>query len=126
MKKMFLLFSHKLTEIQKEDAINSLNVENFIFLPEKLQNYWSNVDTVSYDEENFNEIMAYLKKESNIGDYALIQGEWGFVYNAVNYCKKIGIIPIYSTTEREVKEIHKDDGSVEKISIFKHVVYKKY
>ncbi len=126
MKKMFLLFSHKLTELQKEDAINSLNVEKFISLPEKLQNFWSNVDPVEYDTENFNEIMMYLQEESNNGDFALIQGEWGFVYNAVNFCKKIGIIPLYSTTEREVKEIHKNDGSVEKISIFKHVIYKKY
>lgn len=126
MKKMFLLFSHKLTELQKEDAINSLNVEKFISLPEKLQNFWSNVDPVEYDTENFNEIMMYLQEESNNGDFALIQGEWGFVYNSVNFCKKIGIIPLYSTTEREVKEIHKNDGSVEKISIFKHVIYKKY
>lgn len=123
---MFLLFSHKLTELQKEDAINSLNVEKFISLPEKLQNFWSNVDPVEYDTENFNEIMMYLQEESNNGDFALIQGEWGFVYNSVNFCKKIGIIPLYSTTEREVKEIHKNDGSVEKISIFKHVIYKKY
>lgn len=70
--------------------------------------------------------MNYIEKESNKEDYALIQGEWGFVYNAVNFCKKIGVIPVYSTTDREVREIHKEDGSVEKISIFKHIVYKKY
>ncbi len=126
MKKMFLLFSHKLTEIQREDAINTLNIKEFISLPENLQNYWSNVDPIDYDEEKFDKIMNYIEKESNKEDYALIQGEWGFVYNAVNFCKKIGVIPVYSTTVREVREIHKEDGSVEKISIFKHIVYKKY
>ncbi len=126
MKKMFLLFSHKLTEIQREDAINTLNIKEFISLPENLQNYWSNVDPIDYDEEKFDKIMNYIEKESNKEDYALIQGEWGFVYNAVNFCKKIGVIPVYSTTDREVREIHKEDGSVEKISIFKHIVYKKY
>lgn len=95
-------------------------------LPEKLQNYWSNVDPINYDNEKFQEIMNYVKQESNAGDYALIQGEWGFVYNAVNICKEIEIVPLYSTTEREVKEIHNSDGSVEKISIFKHIIYKKY
>ena len=126
MKKMFLLFSHKLTEIQREDAIKGLNIETFVSLPEKLQNYWSNVDPINYDNEKFQEIMNYVKQESNAGDYALIQGEWGFVYNAVNICKEIEIVPLYSTTEREVKEIHNSDGSVEKISIFKHIIYKKY
>ena len=59
MKKMFLLFSHKLTEIQREDAIKSLNIETFVSLPEKLQNYWSNVDPINYDNEKFQEIMNY-------------------------------------------------------------------
>ena len=34
---MFLLFSHTLTDKQKNDAELSLSIENFIYLPENLQ-----------------------------------------------------------------------------------------
>lgn len=126
MKQMFLLFSHKLTKIQEDDAKKNLNIDKFISLPEKLQFYWSNVDPISYDEDNFNEIMKFVEGNANEGDYILIQGEWGFVHNAVLYCKKINLIPVYSTTTREVKEIYKEDGNVEKISLFRHFIYKLY
>ncbi len=37
MKKMFLLFSHKLTQTQKDDAIKTLGIDEFVYLPENLQ-----------------------------------------------------------------------------------------
>ena len=43
MKQLFLLFSHTLTDGQKQDAKNSLLVESFISLTPQLQKLWSNI-----------------------------------------------------------------------------------
>lgn len=126
MPKMLLLFSHKLNEEQLRDAKDSLNIKEFISLPSELQGYWSNVNPRSDDIENFEKIMNFVKGAIKEGDFVLIQGEWGFTYRAVLRCKKYAFIPIYSATERDVKEKVMDDGKIEKTSIFKHVTYKKY
>ena len=43
MKKMFLLFSHNLTQIQIDDAKNNLDIEKFVSLSQDLQELWSNI-----------------------------------------------------------------------------------
>ena len=43
MKKMFLLFSHNLTQTQIDDAKNNFDVEEFIYLNQDLQKLWSNI-----------------------------------------------------------------------------------
>lgn len=43
MRKMFLLFSHTFAQPQKNDAISSLDVSEFIELPDTLQTLWSNI-----------------------------------------------------------------------------------
>ena len=43
MKTLFLLFSHSLTEDQKQDAQDSLGVSEFVSLPAELQQMFSNV-----------------------------------------------------------------------------------
>ena len=43
MNKMFLLFSHTLTKNQKDDAMKSFGIEEFMYLPKELQELFSNV-----------------------------------------------------------------------------------
>ncbi len=43
MHKMFLLFSHKLTQFQKDDALASWGISEFVELPSELQTLWSNI-----------------------------------------------------------------------------------
>lgn len=126
MKKLLILFSHKLTEDQINDSINKLGIEKFVYLPENLQTIWSNVNPHSDDMSELNKIFNFINFELKVGDYALIQGEWGYVYNTINFTKSLGIIPIYASTERIVNEIYKENGTIEKISLFKHVKFKKY
>jgi hypothetical protein len=125
MKKMYLLFSHKLTKEQITDARETLGVEKFVYLPENLQKMWSNVDPVEVEEKSLNEIWEFVTKDLDKEDYILIQGEWGFTFNSILHFKKKAKV-IYSTTKREVKEIVKEDGTVEKRSQFIHVKFKSY
>mgnify|MGYP006921601698 CR=1 FL=1 len=126
MKKMFLLFSHSLTSNQIADAQDSLGVQEFVTLPQELQALWSNIPS---DLETLSEYLAalksYLRSSVERDDYILIQGDFGGVYEMVNFSKALGAIPVHSTTKREVDEcmIH---NKVKKTSTFEHVIYRRY
>lgn len=126
MKQLFLLFSHSLTNAQKLDARNSLHVEQFISLPPDLQRLWSNIPENINDINNYlKPLKKYLKLYAKKDDYVLIQGDFSGVYDMVNFSKSIGLIPMHSTTKREVIE-KTTNNIVEKTSTFKHVIYRRY
>jgi len=51
-----------------------------------------------------NDILEWIDLNAQEGDYALIQGDYGATFIAVNHCLAKGIIPVYSTTHRIVRE----------------------
>jgi hypothetical protein len=127
MKKLFLLFSHKLTKFQSDEAKNKLGIQEFIYLPEEIQKIWSNISPKGELSENqLGFIKKYLLENSNDKDYVLIQGDFGAVYNMVNWCFDNNIVPIYSTTERVYEEIVLEDGSIETKHLFKHIEFRNY
>ncbi len=126
--KMFLFFSHKLTPEQIEDA-KRFGIDEFIYMPENLQKIFSNIDP-EIDIEDIEVLIKekfgkFLIENANSGDYVLIQGDFGVVYHLVNFCKSVGLVPVYATTKREVREIEKD-GKIQKISEFRHIKFRKY
>ena len=125
-KKMILLFSHNLTNLQIEDAKASLQVEEILYLPANLQEIWSNVNPEIDERENLEEIKKYLKLKLNKDDYVLIQGEWGYSYDMVKWSKNESFVPIYSASRRDYQEEVDNEGNVINTHIFKHVKYKIY
>lgn len=121
-KQIFLLFSHKLTEVQEEEIYNKLNCGKINYLPENLKYEWSNVDK---EEDKSILFQEYLKINGNIGDYVLIQGEWGMTYTMITYCKANNLIPLYAYSKRSVVE-KKDGENIKKISFFKHIKFMEY
>lgn len=124
--KMFVIFSHKLTNTQIEDAKKSLRVSKFIHLPKELQDLWSNVDQSQNINDFLLPIKKFIAKNYKEGDYVLIQGDFGATCNLVTFCKNLNLKAIYSTTLRKCKEKVKENGEVEKISYFSHISYKEY
>lgn len=128
MKKLLCVFSHKLTEEQKEDAKSSLGVEEFIPLPTELQQVWSNIDPTWGDkevEEAIQPILNWLSKADALS-YVLVQGEFTATASIVAHSLNCGLIPVVATTARVVEEITGKDGSVQKTSVFKHVRFRRY
>ncbi len=123
---MLLLFSHKLTQDQIDEAKNKLQVQKFVKLPDHLQSKWSNIppelDTL---DEYLEDIFTWIKNNSTNNDLALVEGDFGATYLAVDICKQIGVIPLYATTAREVVEEHIDNQVILK-RIFKHIKFRKY
>jgi len=127
MRSVFLLFSHCLTVQQIHDLKQNWNVENIVPLPNDLQEHWSNI---SPEAENISylltELKSWLLKNADTDDLVLISGDFGAVYEIVNFCKKSGFMPIYATTERQIKETTQKDGKVLKKSIFMHVRFRAF
>ncbi|CAA6817295.1 MAG: Unknown protein [uncultured Sulfurovum sp.] len=126
MKKLFLLFSHTLTSMQEENAKAFLEVEQFVTLPKKLQNLWSNIPPhLTTLHDHLAPLKAYISKEAKRGDLFLIQGDFGGCYEMVNFVKDLGFTAVHSTTMRDVVE-KTVNGKVEKFSRFEHVIFRLY
>jgi len=124
--KMFLLFSHKLTDEQIKDAKENLGVDEFVYLPPDLQKKFSNVSPELEDIKEYSKIFIdFLKDNAKKEDFILIQGDFGVVFNVVEFCKESNLKAVYSTTKRVVKE-QVIDGKVVKISEFKHIRFRRY
>ncbi len=126
-KRLFLLFSHRLTAEQCEDAQKSWQVAHFVYLPARLQLLWENVPPEASDLRYYaEEIYAWLAAQAQKGDYVLIQGEMGLVFQAVHRCREMGLIPIYATTLRKSVSLAHSDGQVSMNHIFKHQRFRRY
>lgn len=127
MKKMILLFSHKLTQRQIEEAKESFDVQEFLRLPTELQAVWS---AIPADEESITSLLAPIKEflslQSNREDIVLIQGDFGAVYHLVNYAKELNLKPLYATTQRRTQEYINEKGENVKKSIFEHRRFREY
>jgi len=127
MPTIILIFSHKLTDEQIESAKTELNINKFIYLESELQELWSNIPPeMESIKEYFQPICSFIKDNAEKGDYVLIHGDFGAVYQMVNYALQIGLIPIYSTTERIANEKKMDNNSVKLEHSFRHRMFRKY
>lgn len=123
--KLFLFFSHALTNEQILDAKNSLKISEFVNLPDDLQGIFSQVPA-EFNEDELKDyakpFFDYLDEFAKKGDFVLIQGDFGLSFLLVNYCFKNELIPLYATTKRDV--LIDKDGI--KKSVFKHVKFRRY
>ena len=126
MKKMILLFSHKLTSEQITDAKSSFGVEEFLLLDDNLQNIWSNVPADLEDVvEYLQPVRDFLIENMNEDDVALVQGDFGATCAIASFVKSLSGVAVYATTKRNVVE-KESDGKIVKTSIFEHVRFRKF
>jgi hypothetical protein len=124
-RKMLLVFSHKLTQAQIQDAKDCLKVEEFVSLPEDLQKIWSNIDPILPPRLQLKEIEDWINNNATPDDYILIQGDFGATFYLVDVVKEKGLTAVYSTTERKVIEVHEGD-EVHLKHTFKHIRFAEY
>lgn len=124
---LILLFNHRLTARQEEDARVSLGVARVIEPPADMRMVWAQVPAdIDALTAYLAPVFFWLKGVARPGDFALIQGEFGATCLAVETAFRLGLVPVYSTTRREAIEEHLADGRVEIRHTFAHVRYRKY
>jgi hypothetical protein len=124
---ILFLFNHTPTDIQLEDARLSLGIGAVRFFPEELRNVWSKVSPqLEGIDEWIEPIRGWVAENSTEGDYMLIQGDFGATYLMVLFAMQRGLIPVYSTTDREAVEELGPEGSVKLVHRFRHVRFRRY
>ncbi len=122
-----MIFNHRITSLQGQDASQSLGVDRITDLPPDLKSMWQQIPPDLTGIGNYlKPIKEWLKGHTAKGDYVLIQGDFGACFMMVNFALEQGLIPVYSTTEREAVEEHGDDGSIKLTHRFKHRIFRRY
>ncbi|MBU4186046.1 MAG: CRISPR-associated protein Csx20 [Desulfobacteraceae bacterium] len=124
---LFLIFNHEITPVQESDARGSLGIQQIICLPPDLKTLWRQVPPDLAEISNYLEpVKNWLASAAEKNDYVLIQGDFGACFIMVNFAFEIGLIPIYSTTDREATEEYKQNGVVKLMHQFRHRIFRKY
>lgn len=124
---LVLIFNHRLTRIQQDDACTSLGVQRIVDLPPDLKEIWRRIppDQPAIDTHLL-PIKTWRSDNASKADYVLIQGDFGATFIMVNYAFENGLTPIYSTSSRNAVEEHLPDGSISLTHNFKHVRFRNY
>jgi hypothetical protein len=124
---LFLIFNHQITQKQEADVFISLDVKKVVCLPQDLNEIWSQVPPDLPEISNYLEpVKNWLVRQAKKNDYVLIQGDFGACFIMVNFAFESGLIPIYSTTDREADEEYEKDGTVNLVHQFKHRIFRRY
>lgn len=127
MPTLFLIFNHQFTAVQEVDARAALGVEHIVGLPADLQELWSNIPPeLPAIRKYLVPIQTWLFSQAKKGNYVLIQGDFGACYFMVNFALAHKLIPVYSTTQREVVEENQPNGAVKLTHHFQHQIFRKY
>jgi len=122
-KSLFVLISHDMTPAQINDAKLSLRVDRIVTIP---NNNWSQIPAEAKSVCPYTqEIKEWLKLNAKKGDYLLVQGDFGATVNMIYFARRLGLIPIYATTKRVIKEVIKGDEVIT-IRAFEHIRFREY
>jgi hypothetical protein len=124
--KLFVLMNHTLTRTQKEEISRTFDSPDIVLPPDRIAEVWSSIDPVRDSASQISIALEWLENNGLEGDVVLVQGEYGATFFIVSYCFVRGLIPIYATSRRVYEETVRDDGSVERSHIFRHVRFQRY
>lgn len=125
-RRMLLIISHSITLEQEKEARAQLGIDEFVMLEPNLLDKWSNIPPdVHLLDDHLEDVFKWIDKNACDGDYALVQGDYGATFMVVDYCMARGIIPVYATTQRKVKE-EVSGNSIIATREFRHVMFREY
>jgi len=127
MKRIYLLLNHEPSEEQLKELEKVWGNFEIVEPDLKIKEFWANVDPELNNLERSDKAYEIVEDiVSKRSDAVWIQGESIMVYNVVKKLEYRNILAFAATTKRQVVEVKKEDGSVEKKSIFKHCKFVHY
>ncbi len=122
-----LIFSHHLTTEQERDLVEKWAVNRIITMPEDISHTWKNVPPELPSLKSYiRPVLEWLIETASPGDVVVVQGDFGATFLVVSFALRVGFVPIYATTSRQVKEKNLPGGSVKQSRIFTHRMFRKY
>jgi hypothetical protein len=125
--------NHALNEEQLFDAKASLDVGEFVYAPKEILEVWSAISpehSLWELKEDLLPVFNWLKSNLKPNSLVLVMGEAVATYLVVDAIRLQFTLDnvrcVASTSKRVVEETTQSDGTVKKISTFKHVRYRAY
>lgn len=127
MAKIFNVTNHIATNMQIDDAKQTLGVAECIDLPKNLKKSWSEIPPNTDSVVPFLQpVLEWLELVASQEDVVWTQGEWGATMCVLQWCRVHGVRCVYSTTERVATESQTNEGVVTMTHQFKHIRFRDY
>lgn len=127
MAKIFNVTNHIATNMQIDDAKQTLGVVECIDLPKNLKKSWSEIPPNTDSVVPFLQpVLEWLELVASQEDVVWTQGEWGATMCVLQWCRVHGVRCVYSTTERVATESQTNEGVVTMTHRFKHIRFRDY
>jgi hypothetical protein len=124
--RMAVLLNHQLTGEQKENACKDLNIDEFVLMPKEIADIWSNSDPSDCSVLAYiKKVIGWLEESTSLGDYVIVQGDYGLTFAVVDWCLDNGRKAVYATTERIAKE-SRDENIIKVQREFRFVRFREY
>ncbi|MCF6246491.1 MAG: CRISPR-associated protein Csx20 [Desulfobacula sp.] len=127
MVSMTVLLNHTISDQQKSNATENLNISKFTLLPPDLKKKWGNIPPNVEGVDNFLlPFKQWVENKTQKNDYILIQGDFGATFLMVQFAFEKKLIPVYATSERKAFESVQEDGAVKMEHLFKFCRFRRY
>jgi len=126
----FNITNHNLTKEQVKDLEENHQVGEIINLPDDLKQLWGQIPADKDSKELKREIVEPIANwvlqevKSDAGAIAMVMGEMTVAYSLIKELGEYGVNIVVATSKRESKEVLQEDGSIRKVNIFKHVMFR--
>lgn len=121
MKKLVVFMAHSLTPEQKEGW------DEIVDMKEKSSVNFTQIDPEATSMEIYDMAQTMFNEAREEGaTHVSLMGEPCLMHNMYMWCANNDITFVQSTTRRESKDIPQEDGSVKKISVFRHVQWREW
>jgi hypothetical protein len=127
MRRAFILLNHSLTKTQKSELYNRYECEEILTPPLPLQSFWAAIHPADgLPNGNLRDLRKWVEENANAGDVLVVQGDAGASCYMAQLCRRIGVRPLYASTERTSAERQLRDGKIERLAVFDHVCFREY
>jgi len=128
MAKAVVILNHPFNQFQKEGMKKQYDISEVVEMPDELKEVWKNIPpnlSAEQVREHIQPVIEWMNSFGS-GNVVVVQGEFAATEWVVMEAIKSGNIPVMATTRRETVEHTNPDGTVEKKTIFKHVLFREY
>jgi len=127
MPKLIVLLSHDLTPDQVEASSVELGCTGIKIPPDEIREAWSSVPPEADDITTFGMIfISWLLVAAKQGDYLLLSGDYGITFMVAQWALENGLIPVYSTGERDYTCRDEGEKGIVNVHRFKHVKFRRF